>query len=96
MFNTSRIPGVETGKRRARLHRALSPLSPVTLVMFIAIAFGNPDYYTRSHQHSPVLLFALIHRNVHICLGDTLCHNILKAFKFLLKNTVASGLCWCI
>lgn len=72
------------------------PLSPVTLVMFIAIAFGNPDYYTRSHQHSPVLLLALIHRNVHICLGDTLCHNILKAFKFLLKNTVASGLCWCI
>lgn len=86
MFNTSRIPGVETGKRRARLHRALSPLYPVTLVMFVATAFGNPDYYTRSHPHSPVLLLALICRNVQICLGDTLCHNILKAFKFRLKK----------
>lgn len=91
MFNTSRIPGVETGKRRARLRRALSPFYPVTLAMFVATAFGNPDYYTHSHQHSPVPLLALIHTNVQICLGDTLCHNILKAFKFLLKNTVHQG-----
>lgn len=62
MFNTSRIPGVETGKMRAYRHRALWPFNLATLVITAATATGNPDSYAPSQQHSPetVLLIGVL------------------------------------